>query len=235
MIVADIDRGHGDAGRKDDPMVEDKKIMQPFGDRSNVVIEPMLTDQWFADAADAGQAGHRGGAKRATRSSCRKVGEDLLQLDGATSSPGASRASCGGATRFRPGTGRTARSSSPKTEEARRRDGRSALRSSASKLTRDEDVLDTWFSSALWPFSTLGWPEQTEELKRWYPTNVLVTGFDIIFFWVARMMMMGLHFMKDDGSPRSSRSTPSMSMPWCATRRGRRCRSRRATSSIRSN
>ena len=64
-------------------------------------------------------------------------------------------------------------------------------------LTRDEDVLDTWFSSALWPFSTLGWPEQTPELARYYPTSVLVTGFDIIFFWVARMMMMGLHFMQE--------------------------------------
>jgi valyl-tRNA synthetase len=64
-------------------------------------------------------------------------------------------------------------------------------------LTRDEDVLDTWFSSALWPFSTLGWPDRTPELKRYYPTNALVTGFDIIFFWVARMMMMGLHFMKE--------------------------------------
>jgi valyl-tRNA synthetase len=62
---------------------------------------------------------------------------------------------------------------------------------------RDESVLDTWFSSALWPFSTLGWPYDTAELKRYYPTNVLSTGFDIIFFWVARMMMMGLHFMKD--------------------------------------
>jgi valyl-tRNA synthetase len=64
-------------------------------------------------------------------------------------------------------------------------------------LTRDEDVLDTWFSSALWPFSTLGWPDETPELARYYPTDVLVTGFDIIFFWVARMMMMGLHFMKE--------------------------------------
>jgi valyl-tRNA synthetase len=62
-------------------------------------------------------------------------------------------------------------------------------------LQRDEDVLDTWFSSALWPFSTLGWPEKTPELRRFYPTSALVTGFDIIFFWVARMMMMGLHFM----------------------------------------
>ncbi|MDG6093860.1 valine--tRNA ligase [Acetobacter sp. AN02] len=64
-------------------------------------------------------------------------------------------------------------------------------------LVRDEDVLDTWFSSGLWPFSTLGWPEKTPELARYYPTDVLVTGFDIIFFWVARMMMMGLHFMDD--------------------------------------
>ena len=64
-------------------------------------------------------------------------------------------------------------------------------------LVQDEDVLDTWFSSALWPFSTLGWPEQTKELSRYYPGDVLVTGFDIIFFWVARMMMMGLHFMQD--------------------------------------
>jgi valyl-tRNA synthetase len=64
-------------------------------------------------------------------------------------------------------------------------------------LIRDEDVLDTWFSSALWPFSTLGWPDDTPEVARYYPTDALVTGFDIIFFWVARMMMMGLHFMKE--------------------------------------
>ncbi|OYV32124.1 MAG: valine--tRNA ligase, partial [Acidocella sp. 20-61-6] len=63
------------------------------------------------------------------------------------------------------------------------------------KLVQDEDVLDTWFSSALWPFSTLGWPENTRELEKYYPTDTLVTGFDIIFFWVARMLMMGLHFM----------------------------------------
>jgi valyl-tRNA synthetase len=65
-------------------------------------------------------------------------------------------------------------------------------------LIRDDDVLDTWFSSALWPFSTLGWPDKTEELRTYYPTSVLVTGFDIIFFWVARMMMMGLHFMEEE-------------------------------------
>ena len=66
------------------------------------------------------------------------------------------------------------------------------------KLDRDEDVLDTWFSSALWPFATLGWPKKTYELKRFYPTSVLVTGFDIIFFWVARMMMMGSHLIKKE-------------------------------------
>ena len=65
------------------------------------------------------------------------------------------------------------------------------------QLTQDEDVLDTWFSSALWPFSTLGWPDDTEDLKSYYPTTLLVTGFDIIFFWVARMIMMGLYTMEN--------------------------------------
>ena len=64
-------------------------------------------------------------------------------------------------------------------------------------IASDEDVLDTWFSSGLWPFSTLGWPDETPEVQRYYPTNVLVTGWDIIFFWVARMMMMGIHFMEE--------------------------------------
>jgi valyl-tRNA synthetase len=72
-----------------------------------------------------------------------------------------------------------------------------ALQAGKFKLLQDEDVLDTWFSSALWPFSTLGWPDKTKELARYYPTDVLVTGFDIIFFWVARMMMLGLHCMEE--------------------------------------
>ena len=90
------------------------------------------------------------------------------------------------------------------------------IRKRAPFLKRDEDVLDTWFSSALWPFSTLGWPDQTPELKRYYPTSVLVTGFDIIFFWVARMMMMGMHFMNEVPF-RTSTSTR-----WCATRRAQK-------------
>ena len=94
-------------------------------------------------------------------------------------------------------------------------------------LEQDDDVLDTWFSSALWPFSTLGWPEQTRELKTFYPTSVMETGHDIIFFWVARMMMMGLHFMK---------KVPFRTVlctPWSSTRTARRCPRSRATSSIR--
>ncbi|HUW80031.1 MAG TPA: class I tRNA ligase family protein, partial [Acidocella sp.] len=82
-------------------------------------------------------------------------------------------------------------------DEATAQEKADAHYSSIVELTQDEDVLDTWFSSALWPFSTLGWPEQTPELAKYYPTDTLVTGFDIIFFWVARMMMMGLHFMGD--------------------------------------
>jgi valyl-tRNA synthetase len=82
-------------------------------------------------------------------------------------------------------------------DEAKAREKAKAHYGTAQTLTQDEDVLDTWFSSALWPFSTLGWPAQTAELAKYYPTDVLVTGFDIIFFWVARMMMMGLHFMGD--------------------------------------
>ena len=78
-----------------------------------------------------------------------------------------------------------------------REDPVSCLSCGKGDLQQDPDVLDTWFSSALWPFSTLGWPQETPELKRFYPTSVLVTAFDILFFWVARMMMMGLHFMKE--------------------------------------
>ena len=76
-----------------------------------------------------------------------------------------------------------------------RQDPSSCPKCGSQKITREQDVLDTWFSSALWPFSTLGWPEETDDLKRFYPTSVLITSFDILFFWVARMMMMGIHFM----------------------------------------
>jgi valyl-tRNA synthetase len=92
---------------------------------------------------------------------------------------------------------------------------------------QDPDVLDTWFSSGLWPIGTLGWPEDTDALARYFPTSVLVTGFDIIFFWVARMMMM--QYAAVGRRP----FTPSMSTRWSATRRARRCPSRWATCSTR--
>ena len=192
--------------------------MVPHGDRSGVVIEPFLTDQWYVDAktlAPPAIAAVRAGAPF----SCRRTGRRPISTGWRISSPGASRASSGGATRSRPGT---ARRQGVRCREPRTR--RSATRSPttprqapsppkpgrematipgarARPLLRDEDVLDTWFSSALWPFSTLGWPDETPELKRYYPTDALVTGFDIIFFWVARMMMMGLHFMNGGAVP----------------------------------
>ena len=167
----------------------------PHGDRSNVVIEPWLTDQWYVNAEEL--------AKEAI-----KVVED-------------------GETKFIPpnwdktyfewmrniqpwcisrqlwwghqipawygpdGEVFVAHDEKEAAGLAKKHYGKET------ELTRDEDVLDTWFSSALWPFSTLGWPEETAELERYYPTSVLVTGFDIIFFWVARMMMMGMYFRKE--------------------------------------
>jgi hypothetical protein len=102
---------------------------------------------------------------------------------------GASAASCGGGTASRSGTARTAARSSwrGKTHPACPKCG-------SDKLEQDPDVLDTWFSSGLWPFSTLGWPEETPDYRYFYPTSVLETGYDILFFWVARMIMSGLEF-----------------------------------------
>lgn len=100
-------------------------------------------------------------------------------------------------------------------------------------LQQDNDVLDTWFSSGLWTFSTLGWPQQTEFLKKFHSTDVLVTGFDIIFFWVARMIMLTMHLSRTKTAPRRYRSRPCTSTAWCAMARARRCPSPRATSSTR--
>jgi valyl-tRNA synthetase len=144
------------------PLVENKKIMQPFGDRSHVVIEPMLTDQWFADAKTLAKPGHRLGARGRTQF-VPKTGRTPTSTGWRTSSPGASRASSGGDTRSRPGTGRTATVFVEKSQEEAAEAARALRR--GRRTHRDEDVLDTWFSSALWPFSTLGWPEQTEALR----------------------------------------------------------------------
>ena len=103
-----------------------------------------------------------------------------------------------------------------------------------SKLTQDTDVLDTWFSSALWPFSTLGWPDDTEDLRTFYPTSLLISGYDILFFWDARMIMMGLHLTRRRRRRKIAfPSAASTCIRWCARPKARRCRRRRALASIR--
>ena len=170
--------------------VEDKMIMQPFGDRSGVVIEPMLTDQWYVDADNARQAGDRGGAVGRHRGRARNLEEDLVQL--AREHPAVVRVAPAVVGPPHPGVVRrtTATFSSRKLLRRPQQQAGEGV-----ELRQDEDVLDTWFSSALWPFATLGWPEQTEDLKRHYPNDVLISGFDILFFWDARMAMQGIEFM----------------------------------------
>ena len=213
---------------------EDKVIAQPYGDRSGVVIEPMLTEQWYVNAAELAKpaiaAVEKGDTKfvpanwdktyyewmRNIQPWCisRQLwwGHQIpawygLSLQKPLNHPhlyermifvdetedGAKKAAedyYGRPVRFYADFAQYQVACEQFVVKFRDDPG-------PAPLYRDEDVLDTWFSSALWPFSTLGWPDQTPELKRHYPTDVLVTGFDIIFFWVARMMMMGLHFMKE--------------------------------------
>ena len=186
----------------------------PHGDRSNVVIEPWLTDQWYADAktlAAPAIAAVREGKTQFVPKTWEKTYFEWLeniqpwcvsrqlwwghQIPAWYSPWGAvfveETEDAAFAAALADGVERGALTEAE--AEALARDPARL----AETFTRDEDVLDTWFSSALWPFSTLGWPDETPELKRFYPTDTLVTGFDIIFFWVARMMMMGLHFMPE--------------------------------------
>jgi valyl-tRNA synthetase len=185
--------------------------MVPHGDRSAVVIEPFLTDQWYVDAKTL--AAPAIAAVRAARTVfvprnweatyfnwmeniqpwC--ISRQLWwghQIPAWYGPDGKIFVAEGEAEALSEAIAHYLANGTLSNEAAadmRRQGGK--------LLTRDEDVLDTWFSSALWPFSTLGWPDETAGLKRYYPTDVLVTGFDIIFFWVARMMMMGLHFMQE--------------------------------------
>ena len=169
----------------------------PHGDRSGVVDRALSHGPVVREREAARRARARRGARRAKPRSCPRPGRRRISSGSRTSSRGASRASSGGAIRSRPGTATDGDVFVALTEEEARAAGAREAWPRRSRLRRDEDVLDTWFSSALWPFSTLGWPDETPELRRYYPTNTLVTGFDIIFFWVARMMMMGLHFMDE--------------------------------------
>ena len=173
--------------------VQPHKLKVPRGERSGAVIEPWLTDQWYVRTADLAQpalAAVEDGRIRFVPENWDKTYYEWMrnikdwcisrQIWWGHRIPA-----------WYDNAGRiyVARSE----DEARARHGLGA----GVALTQDPDVLDTWFSSALWPFSTLGWPDRTEALARFYPTRVLVTGFDIIFFWVARMIMMGLKFTGD--------------------------------------
>jgi valyl-tRNA synthetase len=172
----------------------------PHGDRSNSAIEPYLTDQWYVDAktlaVEALDSVRSGRTKFVPENWSKTYYQWLENIEPWCISRQLWWGHQIPAWYGPDGHVFVASSESDAMRLASQHYGSSTL------LTRDEDVLDTWFSSALWPFSTLGWPDQTPELARYYPTDVLVTGFDIIFFWVARMMMMGDHFMKDgSGKP----------------------------------
>ena len=173
--------------------VQAHKLMIPRGDRSHAVVEPYLTDQWYVKIAPlakpAIEAVEDGRIEFVPSNWSKTYFDWMHRIDDWC----ISRQLWWGhrIPAWYDPEGNIHVGTSEK--DARKRSGlpdHVALR-------QDEDVLDTWFSSALWPFSTLGWPEQTDDLERFYPTSVLVTGFDIIFFWVARMIMMGMKFMRD--------------------------------------
>ena len=167
----------------------------PYGDRGGVPVEPYLTEQWYADAkklAEAPLAAARDGRVKFVPARGR---EDFFRWMENIEPWCVSRQLWWGhqiPAWYGPDKKVfVALSEDEAKAEARAHYGKDVA------LERDPDVLDTWFSSALWPFSTLGWPDQTAELAKYYPTSTLVTGWDILFFWVARMMMMGMHFMKE--------------------------------------
>jgi valyl-tRNA synthetase len=186
-IVADLDA----AGLLE--KVDDHKLMVPRGDRSNAVIEPYLTDQWYVKveplAKPAIEAVENGDIKFVPDNWKNTYFEWMNNIEDWC----ISRQIWWGhrIPAWYDDVGNVYVGYD--IDDVRKKN----KLPDDFPLRQDEDVLDTWFSSALWPFSTLGWPEQTTELEKYYPTNVLVTGFDIIFFWVARMIMMGLKFMGD--------------------------------------
>ena len=176
-------------------LVEDTTHVVPHGDRSQVPLEPWLTDQWYCNAKILAQEPIKAVQDGRTKFVPKNWENTFFEWMKNIQPWCISRQLWWGhqiPAWFGPdGQVFVEETEEAAVAEAKKHYGETVI------LKRDEDVLDTWFSSALWPFSTLGWPNQTKELKKYYPGEVLVTGFDIIFFWVARMMMMGLHFMKE--------------------------------------
>ena len=168
------------------PLVESKPIMQPFGDRSKVVIEPMLTDQWFVDSAKIvtpALDAVRSGRIKIMPESGEKVYYNWLE----NIEPWCISRQLWWGHQIPVWYDEAGNQYCAENQAAAQ-----ALAGDGVSLTRDPDVLDTWFSSGLWPIGTLGWPEETDALKRFFSTDVLITGQDILFFWVARMIMMQL-------------------------------------------
>jgi valyl-tRNA synthetase len=171
-------------------LIEAKTIQMPYGDRSGVVVEPWLTDQWYVNAGELAKpalAAVKSGATQFVPKTWEKTYFNWME----NIQPWCVSRQLWWGHQIPAWYGPDGRCFVAEDEAAAQAQAGDVV------LTRDEDVLDTWFSSALWPFATLGWPDNTEDLPRHYPGDVLVTGFDIIFFWVARMMMQGIHFMDD--------------------------------------
>ena len=175
--------------------IEDHVMMQPTGERSGVVIEPMLTDQWFCDAPTLAKNAIEAIEKEESRF-IPKQWENTYFAWMRNIQPWCISRQLWWGHRIPAWYGPDGEVFVA-ADEAEAQEKAKAHYGEATELQQDEDVLDTWFSSGLWPFSTLGWPDNTAELKAYYPGTVLITGFDIIFFWVARMMMMGLYVMGD--------------------------------------
>lgn len=175
--------------------IEDHTHAVPHGDRGGVPIEPYLTDQWYVNAAELAKpamAAVRNGTTQIVPKNWEKTYFDWME----NIQPWCVSRQLWWGHQIPAWYGPDGKCFVEKSEEEAKVSARAHYGEDVA-LERDTDVLDTWFSSALWPFSTLGWPDKTPELATYYPTSVLVTGFDILFFWVARMMMMGLHFMEE--------------------------------------
>ena len=176
--------------------IENIKNAVPYGDRSNTIIEPLLTEQWFVDAKFLSKKAVQVVKKKKTNFFPNSWSKTYFQWMKNIQPWCISRQLWWGH-RIPAWYSKDKKIFVAENESEANKIAKKYYKKKV-ELKRDDDVLDTWFSSALWPFATLGWPKKTYELKRFYPTSVLVTGFDIIFFWVARMMMMGNYLINKE-------------------------------------